>query len=239
MTTPADGESTTSTDAPDHAEIAIRATDLGLKSSDGPVYGPVTLEIAAHRLTVLRAEPGSGRTCLLLTLAGRMKPSSGTLTVLGPTRRRKIFGACAVAGFPEIDTLEPAVTVHALLAEQESWMTPWWKPHGRITAERAHELLAPVYGDLEQPDMHTEIGELGEFDVMLLRLALAYREGTSILVVDDLEQLRLSDERLALVRRLDALTERRTVVLGAVDDLPAGSPAHDLVEVAHTRRGIA
>ena len=69
---------------------------------------------------------GPGQTTLLLTLAGRFKPTHGTLTVLGDTKPRAIRRHCAIAAFADIDELEESVTVQTVLAEQRRWLAPWY-----------------------------------------------------------------------------------------------------------------
>lgn len=220
---------------------AVLARDLGLVGDHGRVFGPLDLEIPRDGLTVLRGHPGNGRTCLLLTLAGRMKPTEGQLEVLGHTGTREIFTQAAIAGFSDIDVLDPAVTVRTVAAEQRSWMSPWWKPRGRTGPAELDELLGPVYGDLRLPRLRTYVGDLTELDRMLLRVALARSEGTPLLVVDDIEQVRVDEERALLLQRLAAIcvADQSTVILSSVDTLPAGSPGHHLVTVPATKEGLA
>ena len=56
---------------------AITARAITMRGPWGPVYGPIDLDIDAGGVTVLVCPPGSGRTALLMTLAGRMRPVSG------------------------------------------------------------------------------------------------------------------------------------------------------------------
>ncbi|MCW2730123.1 MAG: hypothetical protein JWR13_939 [Mycobacterium sp.] len=91
----------------------------------GPVYGPVDLEVARGGVTVLVGPAGSGRTALLMTIAGRMKPMRGSLEVLGQTRASAIFGRSALAGVEEIDGVSESVTVRDLITEQMRWDAAW------------------------------------------------------------------------------------------------------------------
>ena len=219
---------------------AVIARGLGLVGDHGRVYGPLDLQIPRGGLTVLRGHPGNGRTCLLLTLAGRMKPTEGELEVLGHTGIREIFGQSAIAGFSDIDTLDPAVTVRALIGEQRAWMSPWWKPRSRTGPEEIADVLGPVYGDIRLPEPRTYIGDLTELDRMLVRVALARFERRPILVIDDIEQLRVDADRSRFLGRVAEIAEadRSTVILSSVDDLPPGSPEHDLVTVPATKEGL-
>ncbi|WP_010540983.1 ABC transporter ATP-binding protein [Dietzia alimentaria] len=224
----------------EHPAPAIRAVGLGLVGDHGRVFGPLDLEISRGGLTVLRGHPGNGRTCLLLSLAGRMAPSEGELEVLGRTGTREIFTQSAIAGFSGIDTLDPAVTVRTVVAEQRAWMSPWWKLRSRTGPAELREVLGPVYGDLRLPDPASYVGDLTELDRMLVRVALARYEGTPILVVDDIEQVRVLEDRARFLGRLAEIAhaDGTTIILSSVDDLPAGSPAHHLVTVPATKEGL-
>ncbi len=57
---------------------AITARAITMHGPWGPVYGPVDLDIDEGGVTVLVAPAGTGRTALLMTLAGRMKTARRT-----------------------------------------------------------------------------------------------------------------------------------------------------------------
>ena len=111
----------------------VQAKDLTLTSARGTVYGPVSLHVREGDLVVLQGPQGSGRSSLLLTLAGRMNPDRDTrqLTVLGhelPRGRRAVQQLSAVAGFDAIDRLDESVTVADTLRERLTWR--WHTPDG-------------------------------------------------------------------------------------------------------------
>ncbi|WP_336619270.1 ATP-binding cassette domain-containing protein, partial [Gordonia alkanivorans] len=60
----------------------IEGHGLSVDASWGHIYGPVDLRVRTGGVTVLAGPEGRGRTALLLTLAGRMKPTKGELVVL-------------------------------------------------------------------------------------------------------------------------------------------------------------
>jgi ketosteroid isomerase-like protein len=76
---------------------------------------------------VLVCPAGSGRTALLMTLTGRMKPVSGELTVFGRRRAQDIFGHAALAGIDELDGVSESVTVRDLITEQMRWDSSWFR----------------------------------------------------------------------------------------------------------------
>src|SRR6187431_2906425 len=109
--------------------LAAEARALELTGARGTIYGPLDLDIAEGSLSVLRGPQGSGRTSLLLTLAGRMVPNtSSQLVVLGyvlPRDRTALQREAAVAGFAGIDELDDSVTVAQHVRERLGWLSPW------------------------------------------------------------------------------------------------------------------
>lgn len=184
--------------------MQITAHNLALSAGRGPVYGPLTFE-SSGGLTVLRGDPGSGRTSLLLTLSGRMKPDAGTLTVGGhelPRNLRAVQKISSVAGFAGIDSLEESVTVGAALRERRAWLAPWWSMVRRPNDVEVARLCAPAFGSESIPHADTVIWDLDDTAQFLLRLALATMSNPDVLFVDDIEQLRSTDARRVVWARL-------------------------------------
>jgi ABC-type cobalamin/Fe3+-siderophores transport system ATPase subunit len=106
---------------------AVTARGISMTGPWGPAFGPLDLDVDAGGVTALMGPAGSGRTALLMTLAGRMKPSSGTVTVFGYSRARDIFAVSALAGIEELDSVSESVTVRDLITEQTRWGAPWYR----------------------------------------------------------------------------------------------------------------
>ncbi len=96
-------------DAPAETPV-ITATDLGVDGEHGPLFSGIELTLTSG-LHAIQLPGGPGQDALLLTLAGRLKPSHGTVTVLGETEPRAIRRHTAIAAFDGIDDLEESVTV--------------------------------------------------------------------------------------------------------------------------------
>src|SRR4051794_5828343 len=111
--------------------LATQTRGLRLTGDRGTVYGPLDLEVAAGTLAVVRGPQGSGRTSLLLTLAGRMVPDpSSQVTVLGhelPGDRNALQREAALAGFAGIDELDDSVSVAQHVRERLGWLSPWYR----------------------------------------------------------------------------------------------------------------
>ncbi|WP_315914758.1 ATP-binding cassette domain-containing protein [Arthrobacter sp. lap29] len=195
--------------------MQIHANNLALNAGRGPVYGPLTFDTNGG-LTVLRGDPGSGRTALLLTLAGRMRPDSGSLTVGGhhlPRQLRAVQKISSVAGFVGIDSLEESVTVGAALRERLAWLAPWWSIVRSPNDVAVARLCSPIFGNEPIPHADTVIWDLAESQQFLLRLVLATLSAPELLLVDDIEQLRNTASRSIIWARLADLAASGTHVV--------------------------
>lgn len=202
----------------------ITAEGLSLSAARGPVYGPLSIDVDGP-LNVLYGPAGSGRTSLLLTLAGRMKAEKGTLEVLGhalPRKARTVQKLTAIAGFTDIDILEPSVTVGQAVRERLAWLAPWWSFLGKPTDRQVTRACAPVFGTTEIPAASTVIWNLGEAEHFLLRLSLAMLSAPTILFVDDIEQVHGADARRLVWERLAAIAASGTTVVVGAASLETG-----------------
>jgi ABC-type multidrug transport system ATPase subunit len=206
------------------ATAVITATGLGVDGEHEPLFSAIDLTIP-EGFNAIQMPGGPGQTALLLTLAGRFKPSHGSLTVLGDTKPRAIRRHCAIAAFPDIDELEESVSVQTVLAEQRRWLAPWY---AQIPREAGTSNLTEVFGETPLPATDTYIVELSDLELFLLRIALATMSNRPILVVGDLEQVRDNARRAIAVDRLGALAATRTVVVGVTNPLGAQAPDHEL-----------
>ena len=215
------------TDAPTDttpAPALIAATGLGVDGEHGPLFSGIDLTLSSG-FHAIQMPGGPEQTALLLTLAGRYKPSHGTLTVLGDTKPRAIRRHCAIAAFDDIDELDDSVTVRTVLAEQRRWLAPWYSP---IPIEAGQAELDEVFGEDPPPLPKTFIVELSDLELFLLRITLALLSNRPILVVGDLEQVRDVSRRAIAVERLGAIAAQRTVIVGVTNPLGSDAPAHDL-----------
>ena len=204
-------------------DTVIALNGASVRAARGPVFGP--LDAASDSpITVVVGARGTGRTSLLLSVAGRMRLSEGSVSVLGVDTSTRAGLAAArrrtgVVGFAELDALEPSVTVGATLRERLAWAMPWWRRTPHVTADLSSELLAEAFGEYEQPTPNTLVRDLDAASEMLLRISLALIEGPELLCIDDFDALLLGPaERALVVERLCALAARGTRVLVATSD---------------------
>ena len=208
----------------DAAQAVITATDLGVNGEHGPLFSGVDLALPAG-FHAIQMPGGPGQTALLLTLAGRLKPAAGTVTVLGDTQPRAIRRHCSIAAFADIDELEESVTVQTVLTEQRRWLAPWYS---RVPNQAGQAELDEVFGEIPPPSPQTYIVELSDLELFLLRITLSLLSNRPILVVGDLEQVRDNSRRAVAVARLGAIATQRTVVVGVTNPLGADAPDHEL-----------
>ncbi|AFC42921.1 MULTISPECIES: hypothetical protein [Mycobacterium] len=211
-------------DGPDAAAPVIIARGLGVDGEHGPLFSGVDLTLTSG-FHAIQMPGGPGQTTLLLTLAGRFRPSHGTLTVLGETTPRAIRRQCSIAAFEGIDELEDSVTVETVLAEQRRWLAPWYSS---VPLQSGPAELAEVFGEMAPPSGDTYIVELSDLELFLLRITLALLSNRPILVVGDLEQVRDNSRRTIAADRLGVIAEQRTVVVGVTNPLGTEAPDHEL-----------
>lgn len=203
---------------------AIHARDLQLDGRRGPVYGPVDLDVPVGTIAAVVGGRGSGRTALLLTLTGRMKPSAGVLTVLEqtlPRHRTRVQRSSAIAGSAEIDALDGELTVGEVLREQASLLGPWWRPFTPAGPVLVDQHLRDLFGEIEVPSATTHVWELSDEHLLALRIALALMSDPDLLAVDDVDQVVDPAARSRLANLLTAIAAGGTTVLQAgADPLP-------------------
>ncbi|MEB3051820.1 hypothetical protein KV112_19085 [Mycolicibacter sp. MYC123] len=218
------------------APQAVTARGISMTGPWGPVFGPLDLDIpASGGLTVLIGAPGSGRTALLMNLAGRMKPSTGMLTVFGHSKARDIFAVSALAGIEQLDAIYESVTVRDLITEQIRWDAPWYRLVRRAGEAERDAVCRPVFGDLPLPQLDEFVEQLDELTGVLLRIALANTARPALLVVGSIDEVTNDRERQNLIHRLVELGEQQTVITASANELPESTDVVTQIHVEHLR----
>ncbi|WP_167104749.1 hypothetical protein [Mycobacterium sp. DL592] len=202
----------------------IVARGLTFDGEHSPLFSDVDLDLD-HGLHAVHMPGGHSQKALLLTLAGRLKPSAGSVAVFGETAPRAIRRHCAIAAFDDIDDLDEAVTVGTVVTEQHRWLAPLFR---RVRDDSGRDVLAEVFGDIDRPASTDYIGDLGDLEMFLLQIALALYSDRPVLVVGDLEQVRDSGRRAQAVQRLGAIAADRLVVVGVTNSLGDEAPEHEV-----------
>jgi ABC-type multidrug transport system ATPase subunit len=215
--------------------VDVTATGLGLKGPRGWAFRDVSFEAEPGTLIAIEGPSGSGRTCLLLALTGRMKPTEGAAAVGGlrlPRQMAAVRRIAAVANVPGVTDLEPALTVGEHLRERALLQRRFGDALREVLrpgADRVHEArlradaaLAAAGLDPETlpKGSRTAVRDLERLEALRLSVALALVGRPRLLAVDDTD-LKLSDsERAEVWDLLRSLTRAGTTVVAVCRTAP-------------------
>ncbi|MFJ9745952.1 ATP-binding cassette domain-containing protein [Streptomyces chartreusis] len=220
------------------AEVGVTALGLGLEGPRGWAFRGVSFEAEPGSLITIEGPSGTGRTCLLLALTGRMKSTEGTATVGGsalPKRMAAVRQVSAVAHVPGVTDLEPALTVAEHLHERallqrrfgdslRGLLRPWAerKSEERLRIDAALKAAGLDLASLPKGS-RTAVRDLERPEALRLSLALALIGRPQLLGVDDTD-LKLSDaERAEIWALLRSVAENGTTVVAVCSEAPAGT----------------
>lgn len=209
----------------------IDGSDLGLRTSAGWVYRGVDLCVPEASLACIAGPSGCGRTALLLTLAGRMKPSVGRLEVAGfplPARMRRVRGVVSLGAMERVNELDPELTVAEHLRMQAMLSGT---PGGAATRDAA---LARVGWD---GDPRRRIGSLDAPARLLVGAAVGLLARPRILVVDDADRDLQPDQTRRVLTALNELTSDGTTVVAALTD-PGLAPEGTMAAILSGSRAL-
>lgn len=213
-------------------EPILSAQQMSVEASWGHIYGPVDLTIRAGGVTALVGAGGRGRTALLLTLAGRMKPTSGHLESFGRDNdAHHLFKHAALANIDEVDGIGQTIRVHDIITEQLRWASPgarWVRQANESDLER---ICAPVFGAYSLPSMGAMVEELPELTGALLRIAVANIRKPPVLVVGGVDKLSSVESGRKLLGRLIALGTQQTVITADVNGVPTHAGVREQIVV--------
>lgn len=196
----------------------IRAEQIAVRASGYLGYGPLDFAIEEGGLTVIAATDGRSRSALMLTLCGRMKPSSGRLHAFGKTNHANhLFSRSAIGSLEEVDGIEQAITVADVVGEQLRWGRPWYRRADRVSTATLEQVCGAVFGDIPLPPLDAFVEELDDLPRALLQISLADLRTPPLLVVGGIDRLCGMQARSGVFQRLVALGAERTVITADID----------------------
>ncbi len=215
------------------AEVAAR--DFGLKGPRGWAFRGVSAEAEPGSLIAVEGPSGSGRTCLLLALTGRMRPTEGRAAVGGhelPGRMAAVRRISALAHVTGVTDLDPALTVGEHLHERAllqrrfgDTLSALLRPRGERAAREKRRvdtaLAAAGLDPLTLPKgTRTAVRDLERVEALRLSVALALLGGPRLLGVDDTDLKLSSAERAEVWDLLRSLAASGTTVVAVCSEAP-------------------
>ncbi|MBG6213773.1 ABC-type multidrug transport system ATPase subunit [Cryobacterium sp. CAN_C3] len=198
----------------DSSDPAIQTRNFSIRNGRQTVIGALSLDIPVGALFVVSGRFASGKTALLLALAGRLRGFSGTATVFGHSLRSgggQVRHVSALAETPIVNRLDDDLTVERQIAAALVLRQPWWKPlvsHKavalclvRVNAllrevdARAGDLLGKRAAGLPRLIGTDRIVCLQPLDRAVLGVVVALIGRPRLLIVDDVDTLRDTDDR--------------------------------------------
>ncbi|MGW2106553.1 ATP-binding cassette domain-containing protein [Streptomyces sp. NPDC001948] len=214
---------------------SVTAEDFGLKGPRGWAFRGIGIDAGPGSLVAIEGPSGSGRTCLLLALTGRMRPTEGHARIGGlrlPRQMAAVRRIAALGPVPGVSELDPAFTVAEHLRERallqrrfDGSLRALLRPRaeriataqGRIDAALDAAGLDPV--TLPKAE-RTSVRDLERLEALRLSIALALIGSPRLLAVDDTD-LKLSDaERIEAWELLRSVAAGGTTVLAVCSQAP-------------------
>ncbi|MFD4366653.1 ATP-binding cassette domain-containing protein [Rhodococcus sp. NPDC058521] len=191
------------------------AAGISVTGPLGGAFENVSLTIDAGDLGIVVGQSGSGRTSLLLALAGRMRLTTGRLAVAGhvlPKGAGRVRELVAVARANPATYLDPDLRVRELIDERKMIGGPLF-----TNASLRDELdnLGVLAAE------HQFVHQLSPADALLFAVALSCAEQPSAIVVDDVAVGCTPDEVARVWRALATLTARGLTVVASTTAPPS------------------
>ena len=188
-------------------ETVLSCQDLTLSTLLGTPYRDVSLEVLQGETFAVCGKNGSGKSALLLTLAGRMKYSKGSLRILGyrlprqSSKAQKHVGLGLFKGLNDLPNTQKAVD--AVAAEFELY--------GRRPAKSDVISYLAEWG-LDGEASKT-VGELTSKKLTELGVALAWVSHPDIIVVDNIESELTLDQSFSILENNKRYSKARNVTI--------------------------
>ncbi|MFI8004438.1 ATP-binding cassette domain-containing protein [Streptomyces sp. NPDC086010] len=214
---------------------ALSAEGFGLEGPRGWAFQGVEFSAGPGSLVAVTSPSGSGRTCLLLALTGRMRSTAGRAEVGGerlPGRLAAVRGFSALGPVPGVSELDPSLTVAEHLRERALLRRRFGgSPRSllRPRAERAAASRAVVGTALEAAGLdladlpkaeRTSVRDLERPEALRLSVALALMGRPRLLAVDDTDLKLSAPDRALAWHMLRRVADGGTTVLAVCSEAP-------------------
>ncbi|HEY3506883.1 MAG TPA: ATP-binding cassette domain-containing protein [Actinocatenispora sp.] len=224
---------TTGSDQAAARGATVRAAGLGLRTRRGWLFRDVTADIGPGELVALAGPSGSGRTSLLLAVAGRFVFDHGTLAVAGHTLPRatpQVQRLAAPAYVTGAHEPEPALTATEHVTERLALLG---LPRRRAGLRGRAYARAVLAGSAYDGDPDVLGRDLDPYHRQTLCLALARLARPRLVVVDDVDVGLDTAERAALWAALRAVADTGVTVLASCRE-PLDAPVDQVLTARAT-----
>jgi ABC-type multidrug transport system ATPase subunit len=220
------------------AGAGVVAENLGLEGPRGWAFRGVDLAAEPGSLVAVAGPSGSGRTCLLLALTGRMKATEGRAAVDGlelPRRMAAVRRVSALAHVPGVTDLDPALTVGEHLRERAllhrrfgDSLRGLLRPRAQRVAETGQRIDSALAAAGLAPEAlpkgaRTAVRDLERLQALRLSVALALIGRPGLLGVDDTDLKLPAAERAEAWAMLRSVAEAGTTVVAVCSEAPGGA----------------
>lgn len=206
----------------DIATDAVHLSGWSMSGKQGDVFSDIDLDVPRGAIAIIRGAAGSGKTSLLLSIAGRMRVSDGEGRVGEWDIRKKaraVRAHVAVGHVAGLTDLENDFTVAQHIAERLIMLQPWYKPWvSKSSLRDVLEVIRDAFlsasdfidglpegtfstADAKEADFlidsegKTFVSELSELQKFLLEFGLASLSQAPVLVIDNIDYLRERSDR--------------------------------------------
>lgn len=191
----------------------ISVERLSMKTPFGVVYEDVSFHVEKGQVVSLFGSEGSGKTALLLTLAGRMKADSGEATVAGFELKKEYKKVRRISNLTIIERVNDVPTnsrVDDILAAELQVV-------GKRSGKAAVSEYLADWG-LEHLSQ-TKFRKLDTFEARLFDIALACAGDPELLLVDDIQEGLTQHQSIRLMKGLRNIAAARgiTVIVGVLE----------------------
>jgi len=214
---------------------ALSTEDFGLKGPRGWAFRGVEFTAPPGSLVAVEGPSGSGRTCLLLALTGRMRSTRGHAEVGGerlPGRLAAVRGFSALGPVPGVSELDPSLTVAEHLRERALLRRRFdgsLRSLLRPRAERAATARDTIDAALSDAGLdlatlpkaeRTSVRDLERLEALRLSVSLALMGRPRLLAVDDTDLKLSATDRALAWELLRTLSAGGTTVLAVCSEAP-------------------
>lgn len=209
----------------DEARPAVVVEALGVRTPRHWVFRGVHAQLAPRSVAAVVGAAGSGRTSLLLTIAGRMRVTAGSVTlgqrrIAAGTRGTALRGyrsRVAVALIGGHVGLDPELTLRHNVRDAADW--------ARVDRHRALDHVEGWWDRLDFSfDPHARVSELPALEQRAAHLVLATLGAPELVVIDDVTaDLQVDDRRRIWEIAREVASSGPVVVAATLDELTLGA----------------